>query len=326
MKLTFIRVLWILLTACLSYATYAQEIEGYVYNNSNHPISGVSIFLNSEKFTETNSQGRFTLPETFNLPAKLRLEHPAFFISEVELKQNQTTFYLTPLSKSENLEEIIVFSSFKKDTVKRLATESILPTEIITAEKLDAYSPSNLIAVINETPGVFIHSGAINTNRITIRGVGSRTLYGTNKIRAYFNGIPITNGIGETTIDFFDPEDLESLEIIKGPKATAYGTNLGGTLLLNSKQATLAETIFKSSLTLGSYGLIKNTVSFATSNEKLSLHLHYDHLETDGARENNKYHRETLLLTSTYRFNPKNALSLLVNYVDYFAQIPILAP
>ncbi|HLW14844.1 MAG TPA: TonB-dependent receptor [Flavobacteriaceae bacterium] len=322
MKLTSIRVLVILLTICLNSVIYAQEIEGYVYNYTNEPIYGVSIFLNSEKLTETNSQGRFVLPETFALPITLRLEHPDYFINEVKVKQNNSTFQLLPLSKSESLEEINISTTFQKDTLKKLTSELILPTEVITAEKLDAYSPIDLISVINETPGVFIHSGAINTNRITIRGVGSRTLYGTNKIRAYFNGIPVTNGEGETTIDFFDPEDMQFLEVIKGPKATAYGTNLGGTILLNSKQSAMDETTFKSNLTLGSYGLLKNTVSFATSNEKLSLNLHYDHLETDGARENNKYDRETLLLTSTYRLNPKSELSLLVNYVDYFAQIP----
>lgn len=322
MRLQSLKIMAVIFTIAFCTTLNAQEIEGYVHTNSNDPISGVSIFLSSEKLTETNSQGMFVLQEAFDLPIKLRLEHPEYFISEVELNQNHSIFKLTPLSKSESLEEIIVSSTLQKDTLKRLATELILPTEIITAEKFDAYSPIDLISAINETPGVFIHSGAINTNRITIRGVGSRTLYGTNKIRAYFNGIPITNGVGETTIDFFDPEDLQSLEIIKGPKATAYGTNLGGTLLLNSKLVAVGETILKSNLTLGSYGLIKNTVSFATSNDKLSLNLHYDHLETDGARENNKYNRETLLLTSTYRFNPKNEISLLVNYVDYFAQIP----
>src|SRR5690606_12299225 len=155
--------------------------------------------------------------------------------------------------------------------------------------KFDEYSPIDLVSAINETPGVFIQSGAINTNRIIIRGVGSRTLYGTNKIRAYFNGIPITNGIGETAIDVFDPEDLQTIEIVKGPKATQYGTNLGGTLLLSSKQAAVGQSFFKSNFTVGSFGLIKNTVAIGTAGEKFSLNLNYDHLQTDGFRENSSY-------------------------------------
>ncbi|MGO3183343.1 MAG: TonB-dependent receptor family protein [Aequorivita sp.] len=322
MKYIFPRILVVLLLTTYSTILNAQKIEGFVYSNAHNPISEVSIFINAEKITETNSKGFFALSETIKLPINLRLEHPNYYISEVEMKENNSTFQLSPLSKSENLDEIIVFSTYQRDTLPSRATEIIIPTERITAEKFNSYSPIDLVSAINETPGVFIQSGAINTNRITIRGVGSRTLYGTNKIRAYFNGIPITNGIGETQIDMFDPEDLQSLEIIKGPKATQYGTNLGGTLLLNSKQAAVGESLMKSNLTFGSFGMIKNTVSAATSTEKFSLNLNYDHLETDGFRENNNYNRKTLLLTSTYKFNSKNDVSLLVNYVDYFAQIP----
>ena len=295
----------------------AQNIEGTVHSNKNIPIGEVSIFLDSKKLTETDNKGVFILSESFKLPLKLRLEHPDYFISEVEILKNNSIFILAPLSKSEDLDEVIL-SSKNPDG----ASEIIIPTEKITSEKFDSYSPIDLISAINETPGVFIQSGAINTNRITIRGVGSRTLYGTNKIRAYFNGIPITDGSGETTVDMFDPEDLESLEIIKGPKATQYGTNLGGTLLLKSKRAAFGESFVKSSLTFGSFGLLKNTVTAGTASEKFSINLNYDHLETDGFRENNKYDRHSFFITSSYRLNQKNEISLLVNYIDYFAQIP----
>lgn len=322
MRLTLLRILLILFIIFLGDVIHAQEIKGFVSTESNSPIHGVSVFINSKKLAQTNKLGVFTLPESTQLPVDLRLEHPEYYISKVELKKNRSTFILVPLSKSEKLKEVVLSTRNRKDSLKKVTTESVLPLDIITSEKLNAYSPKDLITVINETPGVFIHSGAINTNRITIRGVGSRTLYGTNKIRAYYNGIPITDGSGETTIDFYDPENLQSLEIIKGPKATQYGTNLGGTILLASQEAAKGESIARSTLTLGSYNLIKNTVSFATSSEKLSLNLHYDYMSTDGARENNKYNRKGLLLTSTYRFSPNNEISLLVNYIDYFAQIP----
>lgn len=294
----------------------AQELKGFVFDSFNSPINKVSVFLNGEKIGETNNEGIFTLSEAFKLPLKITLQHPDFYNVSFQMSNDNQVFQLSPLSKSENLDEIIISSTYQKES------KVIIPTEKISAEKLDAYSPIDLVSAINETPGAFIQSGAINTNRIVIRGVGSRTLYGTNKIRAYFNGIPITNGIGETAIDAFDPEDLQLLEIVKGPKATQYGTNLGGTLLLNSKQAAVGEAFVKSNLTVGSFGLIKNSISTAISNEKFLLNLNYDHLETEGFRENSNYDRKTLLLTSKYKFNPKNELGILLSYVDYFAQIP----
>ncbi len=315
MKYSLYKTLAVILITAFFNVVSAQN-TGIIYSEKKFPIPNVSIFLNSEKVAETNNNGVFFLPTELILPLKLRFEHPNFYIATFEMNEANASFTLSSLSNAENLEEVIISSTYQKES------KVIIPTNKISFEKLDAYSPIDLVAAINETPGVFIQSGAINTNRITIRGVGSRTLYGTNKIRAYFNGIPITNGSGETAIDIFDPEDLQSLEIVKGPKATQYGTNLGGTLLLNSKQATLGESILKSNLTIGSFGLIKNTISAATSYEKFSLNLNYDHLQTKGFRENSDYDRKTMLLTSNYNINAKNEFGLLFNYVDYFAQIP----
>src|SRR5690554_630147 len=282
MNLKYSSILVVLLFAASMSGIQAQQIEATVYSTTNAPISEVSVFAGSKKLAETNVDGFFILSESFNLPLKVRLEHPDFFLSEVEIVENHSVFRLSPLSKSEELDEVILSASPFSDVS---TSQIIIPTEKITSAKIDTYSPVDLISAVNETPGVFIQSGAINTNRITIRGVGSRTLYGTNKIRAYFNGIPITDGSGETIIDMFDPENLQSIEIIKGPKSTQYGSNLGGTLLLTSKQAEIGKSFASNSLTLGSYGLLKNTVSAGTSSENFSFNINYDHLETDGFRE-----------------------------------------
>ena len=316
MKFLQINIMAVFFITAIFNSINAQTISGKIVNSSDVPISGVSIFVDNERVSETNVKGVFTIDEKFKLPLEIALKHPNFIAVKTTLSENNTVFRLFSIENTQVLNEIIISSTYQKES------KVIIPTTKITSQKIGEYNPTDLVAAINETPGVYIQSGAVNTNRIVIRGVGSRTLYGTNKIRAYFNGIPITNGAGETAIDAFDPQDIANLEIVKGPKATQYGTNLGGTLLLNSKQVVNGETYVKSNLTVASFGLIKNNVSLATSTEKLSLNLNYDHLEFDGFRENNKYNRKSVLLTSNYRFNKKNELGLLVNYTDYFAQIP----
>lgn len=322
MKLNLTLIFSIISWVALFNPLNAQNVQGFVFTGSDTPISGVGIYLNSDKIAETNAEGTFILPDGIKPPVHLTLEHPQYYIKEVELTSNHSTFRLSPLSKSENLEEIRIMTVSPKTISADSKTPSLFAVESISSHKFDTYSPIGLVTALNEIPGLLIHAGTISTNRITIRGIGSRTLYGTNKIRAYFNGIPITNGGGETAIDIFDPENLESMVVIKGPKATQYGTNLGGTLLLHSKRTAAGETVLKSNITLGSYNLIKNTTSIATATEKLSFHLNYDHLETDGFRENNKYERSSVFLTAAYKFNSENEIDLLVGYIDYFAQIP----
>lgn len=311
-----------LLSVAFATHSYSQTKTGKVLSDKNAPIAGVNVYLKDKKISKTNLAGIFMLPDSLVFPIKIRLEQHSFQNKMVTMAENNAIFKLSAIQNLQYLEEVKLSSSNQNNTFKDTTASLIIPTEKISTIKFEQFSPVDLVSAINETPGVYIQSGALNTNRITIRGVGSRTLYGTNKIRAYFNGIPITNGGGETAIDSYDPENLQSLEIIKGPKATQFGTNLGGTLLLNSKQAVVGETFLRSNLTVGSFGLIKNTVSAATSTEKFSLNFNYDYLKTDGFRENSNYNRKALLITSKYSFNIKNELSLLVNYTANFAQIP----
>lgn len=301
---------------------HAQKLQGTILTLNGAPIAEVYVIHNSKVISKTNSLGIFFLPEKYGPPINLILEHPDYYLGRVKMEKNLVVFHLTLFPRSQNLDEIRLSSSNNNNTTSGSNLNLIVPYEKVTSEKFDAYSPIDLITAINETPGVFIQSGALNTNRITIRGIGSRTPYGTNKIRAYFDGIPITNGGGETVIDMFDPEEMESVKIIKGPKATQFGTNLGGTFLLNSKQAKQGETILKNSLILGSYGLFKNLISAGISSNMFSININYDYLTTSGFRENDNYDRKSVLLTSKYRFNPRNELALLFHYVDYFAQIP----
>ncbi|MGB5821833.1 MAG: TonB-dependent receptor [Saonia sp.] len=235
----------------------------------------------------------------------------SFTVLSVSIAQEKKNDSIT------QLEEVILL-----DAAKNLDATGITPSERIGPTTFQNYSPIDMVAAINQISGVYILSGALNTNRITIRGVGARTPFGTDKLRLYYNGIPVTNGTGSSTIEAFDLENLNSIEVVKGPKGSAYGANLGGAILLRSNTANTDSNSFTNNFTLGSYNLIKDNLSFKHKDAKLSLALQYNHLETDGYRENNRFERDGILLSTSYRFNAKNEISFLLNYIDYTAQIP----
>jgi iron complex outermembrane receptor protein len=215
------------------------------------------------------------------------------------------------------LDEVILL-----DALKTKNAPGIVASDVIGAKVFQNYSPVDMVSAINQIPGVYVLSGALNTNRITIRGVGARTLFGTDKLRMYYNDIPVTDGTGSSTIEAYDLENLSQIEVIKGPKGTTYGANLGGAIILTPKEALGKTTTFWNNLTVGSFGLIKNNFSFNQNDGKLRIGLQYGHLETDGYRENNRFERDGMLLNASYRFSPKDKLGLLVNHIDYSAQIP----
>lgn len=215
------------------------------------------------------------------------------------------------------LDEVILL-----DANRAKSALGITPSSSIGAKTFQNYSPIEAVSSINQIAGVYILSGALNTNRATIRGIGARTPFGTDKLRLYYNDIPVTSGNGFSTLETYDPENLGQIEVIKGPKGTAYGANLGGAILLKTKGFVKEATRFSNNFTVGSYNLLKNSLSFNHAEEKFSLGLQYGHFETDGFRENNSFERDGILLHTSYTLNEKNKVSFLLNYVDYTAQIP----
>lgn len=219
-----------------------------------------------------------------------------------------------------NLLQEVVISSYHINDSLLNAPAAI---SILSAADLQRNNLSDISPLLNTLPGVFMQSGGINTNRISIRGIGARTPYGTNKIRAFYGSIPLTSGDSETTIEDIDVEIIEQVEVIKGPLSSLYGAGLGGAILIAPK---LSSGVMVSragvSTTHGSYGLMKNTLQYGLNTENASLNLSYHKLETDGYRENSAYNREGVTLAGELFRTANCKLTYFGNYTYLKAFIP----
>jgi len=198
----------------------------------------------------------------------------------------------------------------------------IVPSELLTERAIRTQSPIDFAGTLNQIPGVYFLSGALNTNRITIRGVGARTPFGTDKLRMYFNDIPVTNGTGFSTLEAFDLENLSGIRVVKGPKSGSYGAALGGALLLRSDPKQEPGTLLRNHTSFGSYGLFKNNLSLTHKEENLSAEVRYNRMSTQGYRENNSFDRDGILVNLGLEAGEAHQINLLANYIDYTAQIP----
>ena len=216
------------------------------------------------------------------------------------------------------LSEIILEASPIKTTLQNTAAS----VSFITKKDINKSDGVILTSVLNKIPGVSMQQGALNTNRITIRGIGARTQYGTAKIKSYFENIPLTSGEGETAIEEIDMESIGSIEIIKGPNSTSFGSGLGGVIHLFPQQTTLQESFVKSATTYGSFGLIKQNLSAGYSNAKSNLFSSFTHLQNDGFRINSAYDRKTFNLHGKQKINTKGNLSFLGIFTRLKAFIP----
>ncbi|MCO6146984.1 TonB-dependent receptor [Flavobacterium sp. NRK1] len=222
------------------------------------------------------------------------------------------------ISSNKVLKEVIISNYHINDSLLN-APASI---SVLSSAELQRNNNSNIAASFNTIAGVFMQSGAINTNRISIRGIGARTPYGTNKIRAFYGSIPLTSGDSETTIEDIDIEILDQAEIIKGPLSSIYGAGLGGAIVLKPKLAIEKGSRAAISTTHGSYGLTKNTVSYNMNKKKGSLNLSYHTLDIDGYRENSAYNREGITLAGELFRKQNSKMTYFGNYTYLKAYIP----
>jgi len=193
---------------------------------------------------------------------------------------------------------------------------------LLQVSEIQRADPQLLTQAFNRKPGVFSQVGALNTNRITIRGIGSRAQYGTNRIKAYFNEIPITTGDGQTVINNIDQNAVGRIEIIKGPNSSIYGAGLGGVIHLYGKSIDFRKKYAEASSSFGSYGLQNNQLSTGYSDGKKSFYASYNHLQKDGFRDNSNYDRKTFTLNGTLQSSENSSLSFLGNFTRLKAFIP----
>lgn len=184
---------------------------------------------------------------------------------------------------------------------------------ILDEKAIQSNNSTEIAPILNKAPGVFMQSGSINTNRISVRGLGARTPYGTNRIRGFYGNIPLTSGDSETTIEDLDLEQISQIEIIKGPMSSIYGAGLGGAILLHPKKSNFKGSEFRFSTTVGSFDLLKNNAGFSWRDDHSSINYGFSRIQSDGFRENSDYFREGHTISGDVYRNEKHRLSYLFN-------------
>ncbi len=170
---------------------------------------------------------------------------------------------------------------------------------VLTGKSLNLSDGTNMATSLNTIPGVSMQSGTYATNRIVIRGMGSRTPYNTNRIHSYLNDIPLTTADGVSTPEEIDMQSLGRIEVIKGPASALYGSGLGGSINLYTPVRLHNEGYL--SANYGSFNTLKTNLSGTINTGNANLWGSLSHLQSDGYRENNEYKRTSLLSTAQWK-------------------------
>jgi len=198
----------------------------------------------------------------------------------------------------------------------------ILPAAvgIVNRQDLDQYNNTNILQAVNTIPGVRMEERSPGSYRFGIRGSSLESPFGVRNVKVYYNDIPYTDPGGNTYLNQLGFYNIQSLEIIKGPGSSLYGSGTGGVLLINSMPAQ-----WQPGATLnytgGSYGL-SNTeaeIRFGDSTHNVIL---YQHLVSNGYRQQSAMRNDIISWDGVVKHSGKSELSVHFLYDDLYYQTP----
>ena len=240
---------------------YAQQatLNGMLVDASHIPIPNVTIGYkqNYEKdysYTNSDEQGKFQI-ENLQEDAKYdfqftHINYKTHSITAFEIKGKNNSLLVKMQAVEKGLEEVIITSLGIAREKKRLgyAVQEVKGEEMNTAKSGNLLgSLQGRVAGLNMTQ---ISGGLAGSNRIVLRGESSLNI-NKNVAMVVVDGVPINNSIGtgptsDLSIDYgngggeINPDDVESISIMKGPNAAAlYGSRAaGGVIIIKTKKAT----------------------------------------------------------------------------------------
>ncbi|WP_430812294.1 MULTISPECIES: TonB-dependent receptor [unclassified Carboxylicivirga] len=197
------------------------------------------------------------------------------------------------------------------------------PGSISSLDSLSLQSANsfNIAEYINQMPGVLMQQGTLSTNRITIRGIGSRTPYNSNRIKAYWGNVPMTDGDGVTAIEDIALNDINAIQVLKGPSSALYGAGLGGVILIHPWPSPNTRQQLMVNSEIGRFSTLTNQLSLNFNSPKSRTLITAQQLSTRGYRQNSEYRRYNITLKGKYLMG-KSQVNYLYSYRHLYGQIP----
>lgn len=207
------------------------EVSGMVIDNDGNPLPGANIVeKNTTNGVTADFDGKFTI-ETSNENPTLIISYIGFATKEVVVN-NQSDITITLEESAAGLEEVVVvgYGTMKKSDL----TGSVSQVKSETLEAVPVYNMEQALKVGAAGVRVSQNSGTPGS-RIEVRIRGGNSMIGDNQPLYVVDGFPVTGGI-----DFLNPADIESVDILKDASATAiYGSRgANGVVIITSKRGT----------------------------------------------------------------------------------------
>ncbi|RYG21889.1 MAG: TonB-dependent receptor [Chitinophagaceae bacterium] len=226
----------------LSDVAYAQNVtvKGTIVDDQKLPIPGVSVVIKgTTNGVQTDASGTYTISAPSN--GTFVVSSIGFNTQEIPIN-NRTTININLISSTNDLQQVVVVGYGTQR--KRDLTGSITSIKGEEIEKMTVTNP--ISALQGKVPGLtLVNSGTPGAApTVRIRGVASPN--GANPLY-------VVDGIFQDNIDYLNPNDIETIDLLKDASSTAIfglrGAN--GVIAITTKRAAKGKTTVTLQSTVG---------------------------------------------------------------------------
>lgn len=191
------------------------------------------------------------------------------------------------------------------------------PIGFIDKRLLGANDQTSLQNVMNTVPGVIMESrGYGGSHRLSIRGSSLRSPFAVRNVKLYLDGMPLTGADGQTPLELLDAAEVSSIEIIKGPAGSMYGSGNGGVLLVKSVPVDSGAVRIQSNFQLASFEGYRSNTSVAAGFKSSELRISNTWQDYAGYRDQEYNRKQQVTVSLKQRISPKQTLTLWGSYYD----------
>ena len=229
----FQRLFFVALLSVLAVGAFAQSktVSGTVLDKTGESVIGASVVVKgTTNGTITDFDGKFTLQ---NVPddGVIQISFVGYKTVDVWVK-GQATIKVILEEDTETLDEVVVvgYGTMKKSDVTGALTR-------VTSAAIEERPVQNALqAMQGKAAGVEISTNSRPGELGDVRIRGTRSIDNSNDPLYVVDGIPLTAG----SVGDLNPNDIESMEILKDASATAiYGSRgANGVVLVTTKKGT----------------------------------------------------------------------------------------
>ncbi|MCU0339879.1 MAG: SusC/RagA family TonB-linked outer membrane protein [Spirosomaceae bacterium] len=242
----FLRALLVVVWAVT--ASFAQDrtLTGVVKDKDSQPVPGINVLLKgTNRGTSTDGDGAFKI--TAPASGTLVFSSVGYATQEIPFSGSSAVINVSMVTDDRTLNEVVVTAlGIKKDERKlTYATQQIATKTFSQARELNvANSLAGRVAGLDIARS---SSGLGGSTRVVLRG--DRSITGNNGALIVIDGVPMDNSNfspgnanggrdGGDGLSSVNPDDIESMNVLRGAAATAlYGARAAnGALIINTKK------------------------------------------------------------------------------------------